>query len=305
MASWRSVALNKLLFRLMRGRLAKCNDVYGLRTVVAELEKLGSYISAPTAMEIISDQIAGVSCDWVSLGRGVGRRIILCFPGGGFCFRTPTIHAAALARLAQLTNSRGVLVNYRLAPEFPFPAAQQDGLAVYQQLLQDGYAAEDIVFLGDSAGANLAVTTMLLAREQGLPQPAAALLLSPAVDMTVNGESAFLLREHDPFFDLGTLLLMRNSYLNGHCPCDPLVSPIFAELQQLAPMMLHVGALEILRDDAVRLAAQVRRHGGEADLTIWPGMPHVFHLFDQLPEADEALRRMAQFIEQHSGQHDC
>ncbi|QIZ75544.1 alpha/beta hydrolase [Ferrimonas lipolytica] len=303
MPSWRAAGLNKVLYRIVRSRLARCEDIHGVRSVVGELEKLGSYIAPPVGVETIIDDLAGVPCDWVTTGKAAGSRIILYFHGGGFCFASPLLHNALLARLAEMTHARGLMANYRMAPEFPFPAAAEDAFAVYEALLQQGYNANNIILAGDSAGGNLVMTTLVAAREHNLPQPAAGVLISPAIDMAVNGDSAFMLRNDDPFFDLGTLLLLRNSYLNGHNPCDPKVSPLYAELHDLAPVMLHVGSLEILQDDSVRLAAQIRRQHGLADLTIWPGMAHVFPLFYQLPESKEAIDRICQFMTQHSGQN--
>ncbi|GAA4897440.1 alpha/beta hydrolase [Ferrimonas pelagia] len=296
MPSWRSKALNKLLFRVMRSRLARCEDVYSLRRALAELERLGNYILPPPGLECIPDRIGGVSCDWVTTGQPASDAVILYCHGGGFCIRTPESHSAMLARLGEMSQARALMVDYRLAPEFPFPAAVHDCFAVYQDLLKQGCKPERIVLAGDSAGGNLVLTTLMQVRDAGLAMPLAAVLLSPATDMTINGESAFLLRHDDPFFDLGTLLLMRNAYLNGHHPCDPLVSPIYTDMAGMPPMMIHVGALEILQDDSVRLASRLRRAQCSVDLTVWPGMPHVFPLFYQLPEAQEALARTAAFI---------
>ncbi|WP_234977486.1 alpha/beta hydrolase [Ferrimonas marina] len=287
----------------MRSRLARCDDVYTLRTALAELERLGNYILPPSGLETIPDQLGGVPCDWVTTGQPAGEAVILYLHGGGFCLRTPYIHGALLGRLGELSHARGLMVDYRLAPEYPYPGAVEDCLAVYKALLDQGMVPGQLVLAGDSAGGNLVLTTLLQARDQGLPMPAACVLLSPALDMAVNGDSAFLLRNDDPFFDLGTLLLMRNAYLNGHNPCDPLVSPLYAELHQLPPTMLHVGALEMLQDDSVRLAARLRRAEVEVDLTVWPGQPHVFPLFYQLPEAREAVDRMAQFIRHFTQPH--
>ncbi|MBY5993467.1 alpha/beta hydrolase [Ferrimonas balearica] len=300
MPSWRSLALNKVLYRAMRSRFASCNDVHALRAAIGGLDKLGNYILPPPGLDSVPDQLGGVPCDWVLTGQSVSERVILYFHGGGFCLRSPRVHAALLGRLAMETHSRGLMVDYRLAPEFPYPAAVEDCLAVYRALLDQGMVPGQLILAGDSAGGNLALTTMMQARALGLPQPAAAVLLSPATDMALNGESAFLLRDKDPFFDLGTLLLMRNCYLNGHMPCDPLVSPCYGDLTELAPMMIHVGSLEMLQDDSVRLASRVRRQGGAVDLTIWPGMAHVFPLFYQVPEAQEAIARVRAFILHHT-----
>ncbi|SDJ72447.1 Acetyl esterase/lipase [Ferrimonas sediminum] len=297
MSSWRAKALNKVLYRAIRSRLERCNDILSMRGVIAGLDNLNAYIGSPTNLEFIDDQLNGVPCQWIVKGRPAGDKVLLYFHGGGFCFRSPKVHNAMLYHLTRTTGSRGVMVNYRLAPEFPFPAATSDCFNAYKALLDQGIAPNKIIIGGDSAGGNLALTTMLKAKEKGVAQPLAALLFSPALDLTMNTQSGFVMRNEDPFFDLGSLMLLRNSYLNGHTPCDPMASPLAADLTDLAPIMVHVGSVEILLDDSVRLASKVRRLGGEADLTIWPGLPHVFTLFYQLPEAKEAIDRCGRFIE--------
>ncbi|BDY05095.1 alpha/beta hydrolase [Ferrimonas sp. YFM] len=298
MSSWRAKALNKVLYRAIRGRLERCNDILSVRGVIAGLDKLNSYIGTPGGLEWIDDSLSGVPCQWIVKGRPAGDNILLYFHGGGFCFRSPQVHSAMLHYLSRETRSRGVMVSYRLAPEFPFPAALNDCFTAYRTLLEQGVPPEKIILGGDSAGGNLALATMVKCKDKGLPQPLAALLFSPALDLTMNSQSAFVMRNEDPFFDLGSLMLLRNSYLNGHTPCDPLASPLGADLSDLAPIMVHVGSLEILLDDSVRLKSKVRRQGGVADLTIWPGLPHVFTLFQQLPEAKEAMERCGKFIDQ-------
>ncbi|GLP95887.1 alpha/beta hydrolase [Paraferrimonas sedimenticola] len=298
MPSWRAKALNKLLFRLIRSRLVQCEDILSLRAVIASLERLSGYVMPISEQEMISDWIGGVPCHWLSLDTPSSDSLIVYFHGGGFCFRSPLFHNALLARLCQQSHCRGVMVNYRLAPEFPFPASVHDCFNFYQDLLEQGFNPNKLILAGDSAGANLVLTTMMQARDSGLPQPAGAILISPTVDQTLNSDSAFVMRNADPFFDIGALLLMRMSYLNGHDPSDPLCSPMYDTLEGLAPMMIHVGSLEILLDDSVRLANKVKRARGVADLTIWPELPHVFPVFYQLPEAQEAIRRMVRFIGQ-------
>ncbi|TKB57546.1 alpha/beta hydrolase [Ferrimonas aestuarii] len=296
MSSWRAKGLNKLLYRVIRSRFEACEDILSMRGVVAGLDSLNGFISSPSGLEVINDTLDGIPCQWLVKGRPAGDKVLLYFHGGGFCFRTPKVHNAMVHHLSQEVGARAVMVQYRLAPEFPFPAAVRDCFTAYKALLAQGIAPDDIIIAGDSAGGNLTMTTLLKAREKGISQPLAALLFSPAVDLTLNTNSGFVMRNQDPFFDLGSLMLLRNSYLNGHTPCDPYASPLAAELHDLAPVLVQVGSIEILLDDSVRLANRIRHHGGEADLMIWPGLPHVFPLFYQLPEAKEALARCGEFV---------
>ncbi|AVQ86321.1 MULTISPECIES: alpha/beta hydrolase [Plesiomonas] len=299
MPSWSSKALNKLLAQAMRARLQRCDNVAELRAVISGLDNMSHYVSSPASLEAIPDTINGVPCDWITTGQPVGQTVLLFFHGGGFCLKASALHFSLLGKLAEVCHARGIMVDYRLSPEFPYPAAVEDCFQVYRGLLEQGILPSQIILAGDSAGGNLVLTTLLQIREHNMAQPACGILFSPATDMALNSPSAFFMRNEDPFFDLGSLLLMRNSYLQGKLPCEPLISPVYADLHQLAPMMIHVGSLEILMDDSVRVAARVREQRGVVDLTVWPGMPHVFPLFQLLPESQEAMNRCAAFAAAH------
>lgn len=304
MPSWQSIALNKVLYRTLRNRLESCVDAVEMRQVVDGLDRLGSFFTVPQGMHQTRMAVAGVTCDWVDMPESEPDRVILFFHGGGFCFKSPKIHGGLLARLCRLAEARGLMVDYRLAPEHPFPAAVDDCFAVYRWLLDKGVDPETIVLAGDSAGGNLVLTTMLQAREAGLPMPAGGVMMSPSVDMGLSGESATRKYMRDPFFDLYSLLLMRNSYMNGTPPFDPLISPIYADLTGLSPLMIHVGEEEILMDDSTRLAAKAQSAGVDVMLKTWPGMPHVFPIFNLIPESRTAITEMAAFILQRTSYHE-
>jgi acetyl esterase/lipase len=296
MASWQSKAFNQLLFRVMRNRLERCESIFDMRKVIEGMDRLGSFINHPSDLFTIPFKAGSLKCEWIEMPNCQRDGVILFFHGGGFCFKSPLVHNAVLARLSEQTGLRGMMVDYPLAPEHPYPCAQEACLAAYRWLLAHGVPPSSIVFAGDSAGGNLAISCMMQLRDDNQPQPAAALLFSPSVDLALTGESAFENRNIDPFFALPTLLLMRNSYLSGSSPCDPKLSPIYGDLSGLAPMMIHVGTEEVLLDDSKRLAEMVLAAGGDARLTIWEGMPHVFPLFNQLPEAQQAIQQCGQFV---------
>ncbi len=191
------------------------------------------------------------------------------------------------------------MVDYRLAPEHTYPAAHYDCYTVYRTLLKEGYDSRQIILMGDSAGGNLVLGTMLQIQQEKLPLPAAAVLLSPVSDMEMTGNSAYEKRNDDPFFDLPSLLLMRNTYLNGAPPREPLVSPIYAEYMKLPPTLIVVGSEEVLLDDSTRLFDKMIKAEHPVELIVGNGMPHVYPLFSQLPEADEAIESIAQFLLQH------
>ncbi|KLV09450.1 alpha/beta hydrolase [Photobacterium ganghwense] len=296
MDSWRNRAFNKVLFRIMRQRLANCTSTLEMRDLILSIDNYGPFISAPKGMDVVPTKLAKIPCDWVDMPSSSGNKIILYFHGGGFCFHSPRIHNAFLARLAGLTKSRGLMVNYRLAPEHPYPAAPDDSFAVYRALLVKGYQPHQIFLAGDSAGGNLALTTMLRLREAKLPQPAGAIMLSPVSDMAVTGESAFKKCKDDPFFDLSTLLLMRNNYIGMRNPCEPDISPFYADLRDLPPSFITVGTEELLMDDGIRLAERMGEAGNDVTIHIAKGVPHVYPLFYQLSESREALKLMASFV---------
>ncbi|GAA5218061.1 alpha/beta hydrolase [Corallincola platygyrae] len=296
MASWQSKAFNQLLVRVMRNRLERCDNVFDMRKVIDGIDRLGSFINHPSDLFSIPFKAGSLPCEWVEMPNCQRDGVILYFHGGGFCFKSPLVHNAVLARLTEQTGLRGMMVDYPLAPEHPYPCALEACLASYRWLLAHGVPPQSIVMAGDSAGGNLALSSLVKLREDNQPLPAAVVLFSPSVDMALTGESAFAKRNIDPFFALPTLLLMRNSYLNGHSPCDPNISPLYADLHGLPPMMVHVGSDEVLLDDSIRLADKVKEQGGKAHLNIWEGMPHVFPIFHQLPEAQQAISQCGAFI---------
>jgi acetyl esterase/lipase len=230
---------------------------------------------------------------------GPGR--LLYLHGGGYVIGSPDTHAGLVGELARRSGLRTTSVDYRLAPEHPFPAAVEDGIAAYRELLADGTDPRDIVLAGDSAGGGLVLATLLSAREAGLPLPAAAALFSPWTDLTLSGASMHGKRDADPIFveadldDYAGLYLGADGDRTRHH-----ASPLFADLTGLPPLLIQVGANELLLDDAVRLAGRAGADGVDVTLEIGSGLPHVFqHHYGRLDEADAALARTAAFFTAH------
>jgi acetyl esterase/lipase len=194
-----------------------------------------------------------------------------------------------------------LLVDYRLAPEHPFPAGVDDCLAAYRWLLGQGVAAHNIVIAGDSAGANLTLATLLGAKAASVPPPACAFVISPPVDLTL-GSPSFVANEHsDAVFRLATLVLLRGRYVAAERLLDPLVSPLFGDLAGMPPLLLQAGTREMLRDDAVRFADRARSAGVQVDLELWHGMQHCFQLLEFLPESGRAIEAITRFVTHHAG----
>ncbi|WP_435172225.1 alpha/beta hydrolase [Actinacidiphila sp. bgisy145] len=225
---------------------------------------------------------------------------ILYFHGGGWVSGSPRTALSLTGNLVARTGVPAYSVDYRLAPEHPFPAAIEDAVAAYRALLDAGTPAPSVVFAGDSAGGGLAVTACLAARDAGLPLPAALLALSPGLDATRTGASIDGKEDADPVFTRAGVEYTGAMYLAGADPRQPLLSPaVSGDLTGFPPILLQVGTNEILLDDATRLATRAREAGVDVILDVTAGVPHVFQAFTGLlDEADEALDRAALFLTQ-------
>jgi monoterpene epsilon-lactone hydrolase len=228
---------------------------------------------------------------------------ILYFHGGSFTLGSPETAMSITANLVRRTGIRAISVDYRLAPEHPFPAAIDDCLAAFRSLLDNGISPASIVFAGDSAGGGLTVTTCLAARDAGLPMPAAIAAFSPGLDHTRTGASMSSKDGVDPFFTKAGLDRGGELYLGGQDPNQPLLAPaVLADLTGFPPILLQLGTNELLLDDSVRLAARAIEVNVDVILDVTAGVPHVFQAFvGEIDEADQALDRAALFIAQHLG----
>ena len=229
-------------------------------------------------------------------------KILLYFHGGGYVFGSAEAHRNLTWRLSDEANIKVLVPDYRLAPEYPFPTAIEDATAAYQWLLDNNYTANNIMLGGDSAGGGLAVALMLNLKDLDLPQPRAAILISPWVDLANSGDTMTTNARADCMLSPTSLGHMANAYLGEHSAVTPLASPLNGDLQGLPPMLIHVGSNEVLLSDAQRLKAKLEHFDVPVELEIWQGMPHVFHLLaGTIPEANRAVSQMAGFIGTQSG----
>ena len=224
-------------------------------------------------------------------------RVLLYLHGGAYVIGSAADAAGLAAEVSRRTGARAVCVDYRLAPEHPFPAAVDDALAVYRALLDDGTPSSSIAFVGESAGGGLVAATLVAAKDAGLPQPSSAAVFSPWADLSVSGDSAVSKAALDASLTPEGLRTRARDYLRDTDPTTPHASPVFADLTGLAPLFIQVGSYEILLDDAVRLAARAAEHDVHVELQVWPQVPHVFQAFASLlDEGAAALDAAGAFI---------
>ncbi|MDX2970757.1 alpha/beta hydrolase [Kribbella solani] len=220
--------------------------------------------------------------------------VILYLHGGGYVVGSARTGANLAAPLSRLSGVPAVSLDYRLAPEHPFPAAIHDALAAYRELVESG---QTVLIAADSAGGGLALATLLSARAEGLAMPAGVVLFSPWTDVTLTGPSIDTRGEYDPLFNRPIMEDYAAMYLGGADAADELASPLRADLSGLPPLLVQVGSAEVLLDDALRLVARAAEQEVDVSLDVVAGAPHVFQYFAGfLPEADEALDRAATFI---------
>ena len=243
----------------------------------------------------------GVDCEWVRAEGCDEQRVMLYLHGGAFALRMPNTHAKFAAQLSRLLGARVLLPDYRLAPEHKFPAAPDDCVSAYRWLLEQGIAAKQIVVAGDSAGGNLALALLLRLKQEGLPQPAAALALSPATDVNFNLETYRTRAAFDPVLPAEKIHLFADAYVDVQHRKDPTASPLLGEYAGIAPILIQVGTNEILLDDSRCVAQRIHETGGRVMCEVWDDMPHVFPLLDGLKESAVAVANIGYFIAAQTG----
>ena len=223
-------------------------------------------------------------------------RTVLYLHGGGYFSCSVATHRPVCAQIARRAKAQVYSVEYRLAPEHPFPAGLDDAVAAYAQVLSSGVAPAQIVIAGDSAGGGLALACLLAARSRGLPMPAGAVLFSPWTDLTLSGETMGTMAKRDAMFRPEQFADVVSAYLGEGSATDPLASPLFADLQGLPPLMIWASEHEVLNADATRLHEAALAQGVQSELHLEPALPHVWPIMVRLPEARRALEEVARFI---------
>lgn len=256
----------------------------------------------PESTQTLGVNAGGVRADRISTPDSLAHRHILFLHGGAFIIGSPSLYRHLTWRVAAAAHAYVLAVDYRLAPEHPFPAALDDAFAAYNWLLADGADPARIAVMGDSAGGGLVFSLMLKLRDQARPLPGAAVALSPWTDLALTGASLRLNGAADPMLRTDHPPLFVNDYLAGADPRTPYASPLYGDPAGLPPTLIQVGSDEVLRDDAVRIAERMQAAGCEVELEIWPRMPHVWHAFVPfVPEAGRAIARVGAFLRERIG----
>jgi monoterpene epsilon-lactone hydrolase len=272
-------------------------DVAALRS---GFEALMQGIPVPGDVSKTATAVGGVNAVEVTIDGLDSPDVILYFHGGVYVIGSAASSVPLVADLSRRTKARVISVDYRLAPENPYPAAVEDAKAAYQGLLAQGADPSNVAFAGESAGGGLAVAALLALKDADMPMPSAVFAMSPWADLTLSGNTLINKQEFDPTLTGEGLRWRVGDYVADGSPSDPYISPIFADLRGLPPMLIQVGSHEILLSDAVRLAERAAKDDVAVTLEVVPGVPHVFQAYaGVLDEGDAALNRAASFLTTH------
>jgi epsilon-lactone hydrolase len=253
----------------------------------------------PVAADVKCEPVnaGGVKSEWVTAPGADAGRAVLYLHGGGYVIGSINTHRDLASRISRATKARVLLIDYRLAPEHPFPAAVEDSVAAYRWMLAQGLKPSRIAVAGDSAGGGLTVAALVAIRDAKLAVPAAGVCLSPWIDLEGIGDSMKSKAAADPMVQKDALLEMAKHYLNGQDARSPLAAPLYADLAGLPPLLVQVGTAETLLDDSTRLAERARKAGVKVTLEPWTDMIHVFQVFaPMLDEGQQAIDKIGEFV---------
>jgi len=298
-ASWQCRVLNWALRRWVKPNSLREQNVTASRRLTDRVPFGAKLIPGWHVRPVTAPGPRGEWIEPIAPADDACTRCILYVHGGGFISMSARTHRAITSRLAGWGNTALFALDYRLAPEHPFPAALEDTLAAYRALVAAGFAPSRIVVAGDSAGGGLALSMLIALRDAGECLPAAAVLFSPLTDLAATGDSIIANDRADVMFFGAWVGAVARHYLGVASAADTLASPVYADLSGLPPLLIHVGGDEVLLDDSVRVDASARRSGVVSILEIWRGVPHGWQIFAPfLPEARASLCQAAAFIHQ-------
>ena len=288
----------------VRAHLAKLppSDTMTVAERRAQYERAEKVFVTPPDVKVEAITAPARPAEWLTPPAARSDAVVLYLHGGGYVIGSPRSHRHLAAAIARAAGTRALLLDYRLAPEHPFPAAVDDAVAAYRWLLGQGIAANRIVVAGDSAGGGLTVATLLALRERGVPQAAGGVCISPWVDLTCGGASYGTKAAADPIVTRDGVAMMARAYLGDGDAKAPLASPLYADLSGLPSLLVQVGSDEVLLDDALGLGERARAAGVHVTVEEWPEMIHVWHWFlPMLDEAQRAIDTIGAFVRTRTG----
>jgi epsilon-lactone hydrolase len=262
----------------------------------ANMDQLADILPMPADVDVTAADVGGVAAEWVVAAGADDDRALLYLHGGAYTRGSVRSHRSFCGRLSVDTKARVLALDYRLAPEHPYPAAVDDATAGYRWLLDEGFDPQRLVVAGDSAGGGLTAALLLALGAEGDPRPAGAVLLSPWVDLTMSGASMEERAAEDPICSPGSLARSAAWYAGGEDPACPLISPLFGDLTGLPPLLVLVGTAEVLLDDSLRFAAAADAVGVDLTLVVEAGLLHVWPLFPGVPESDAAVAQIGEWV---------
>ena len=292
MAAWRT-DMEARLKRLVRSDVDQNTPVADLRRRYGEIAQ--TFGTPPEDLVVERAQLGQIRGEWLRVRETQPQRLILYLHGGGFIGGSVEGHRPLIARLCKEAGAAALSVDYRIGPEFPFPAGLRDVVDVYRFLVAKGVAPGSIVIGGDGAGGGLAFSAAMAIRNADMPMPAGILAMSPWADLTLSGWSMMLNRQRDIVLSWDLLFVSARHYLKNGSPADPYASPVFGNLRDFPPVMVHAGSLEILRDDASRLGELAAAAHIPVSVEVYDGMGHLFQASGS-NEAKVSLARLGQFV---------
>ncbi len=289
---------------MTRAAIIKSLIRLGIRFVPNELTAYrffsgtGHYlIHAPKDFQVDATRVENIPVLWVNHRTHCSSRVILYLHGGGYTIGSNRTHLELAARIARAAKAQMLMVEYRLAPEHPYPAALEDAMTAYQYLLHERVSPEKIVIAGDSAGGGLAVALLQSLRDKKMPAPAGAVCLSPWLDLSCSMSSLSTTRKRDPLITPGRIRFFARHYAGINDRTQPGLSPFFGELDNLPPILIQVGGDEILLPECKLFTSRANQRGSSVELQVWPGMFHVWQFAARfLPEGRQAIQKIGMFI---------
>ncbi len=262
------------------------------------MEKFCAMVKTPEGVTYTPTDCAGIRGEYVEPANLDNDNLILYFHGGGYAMGSIDSHRPLAGRISLASGTKLLLIDYRLAPENPFPAGLEDTVKVYKWLINEqGYSSDKIIFGGDSAGGGLTIASMLKLRDENFALPKAGICLSPWLDLEATGDSATSKASEDPMIDLQSVKEWALMYAPKEQLTNPLVSPIYADLSGLPPLYMQVGTAELLLDDSTRLAEKAKKAGVQVELEVWEEMIHVWQAFgNYIPESKPAIEKIGNYI---------